>query len=85
MAQLAAADQLLGSEATRPRGTLVLGAHPELVMWPWLSQFHENYPDIQIDVRNVTRPTIKTVPADVYLVHGCQAMRIWCGARSRGY
>src|SRR5688572_19842978 len=67
LAQIDVADQLLGGEVSRPRGTLVLGAHPELVMLPWLSRFHESYPDIQIDVRNVTRPTIKTISADVYL------------------
>jgi LysR family transcriptional regulator, regulator for bpeEF and oprC len=69
LTQVAAADQLVG-ETSRPRGTLVLGAHRELVMLPWLSRFHETYADIQLDVRNVTRPTIKTTPADVYLVHG---------------
>jgi DNA-binding transcriptional LysR family regulator len=70
VAQLAAADQLLADDTRRPSGTLVVAAHPELVMLPWLSRFHETYPDIQIDIRNVTRPTIKTVAADVYLVHG---------------
>jgi LysR family transcriptional regulator, regulator for bpeEF and oprC len=70
LTQLVAADQLLDSEASRLRGTIVLAAHPELVMLPWLSRFHGAYPDIQIDIRNVTATTIQTVPADVYLVHG---------------
>ena len=70
VAQLVAADQLLDSDTSRLRGTVVLAAHPELVMLPWLSRFHERYPDIQVDVRNVTSTTIQSVPADVYLVHG---------------
>ncbi len=37
LAQMTAADQLVSGEATRPKGTLVVGAHPELVMLPWLS------------------------------------------------
>jgi DNA-binding transcriptional LysR family regulator len=70
VAELTAADELVVEEATRPRGTLVVGAHPELVMLPWLSRFHERYPDIQIDVRAVTRLTIKDTVAEVYIVHG---------------
>jgi LysR family transcriptional regulator for bpeEF and oprC len=70
LAQLTAADELVGEETVRPRGTLVVGAHPELVMLPWLSRFHERYPDIQIDLRAVTTMTIKDTPAEVYLVHG---------------
>jgi len=68
--QLTAADELISGEAIRPRGTLVLAAHPELVMLPWLSRFHERYPDIQIDVRPVNRLTIKDTAAEVYIVHG---------------
>ena len=69
-AQLVAAEELVGEAASRPRGTLVIGAHPELVMLPWLSRFHERYPDIQLDIRPVTRTTLHEVPADAYLVHG---------------
>lgn len=69
-AQLAAADEVLEDRAARAHGTLVIGAHPELVMLPWLSRFHARYPDIQIDVRPVTRQTLQSTPADVYLVHG---------------
>jgi DNA-binding transcriptional LysR family regulator len=70
VAQLTAADEVVIEEGSRPRGTLVVGAHPELVMLPWLSRFHERYPDIQLDVRAVTRLTIKDTPAEVYIVHG---------------
>lgn len=70
LAQMAAADQLVGVEASVPHGTLVLGAHPELVMLPWLSRFHESYPDIQIDIRTITRSPIHNTPAEVYLLHG---------------
>lgn len=70
VAQLAAADESVGIEAMRPRGTLVVGAHPELVMLPWLSRFHQRYPDIQLDVRTVNRLTIHNTPAEAYLVHG---------------
>ena len=73
LAQLAAADQSVGAEDNRLRGTLVIGAHPELVTLPWLSRFHEAYPDIQLDMRAVTRVTMRDTPADVYLVHGWPA------------
>ncbi len=67
--QLNAADQLVGQTAQQ-RGTLVIGAHPELVLLPWFSRFHARYPDLVLDVRPVNRRTLQDVPADVYLVHG---------------
>jgi len=57
--QLAAADDALRSGAVRPSGTLVVGASPIIsqhCILPALPQFHERYPDIHIDVRNVDRP-----------------------------
>lgn len=70
LAQLHAADLTVRAGASEPRGTIIVGAHAELVDMPWLSEFHGLYPDVHIDVRPVTRATIQTTPADVYLVHG---------------
>jgi len=70
IAQLAAADQLVGGEGASPRGTLIIGVHPEIVMQPWLSGFHERYPDIQIDIRMVTCRTVQEIAAEVYVLHG---------------
>lgn len=70
ISQLSAADDMVGAEAVRVRGTLVVGSHPELVMRPWLSKFRERHVDIQIDIRTVNRLTLHSIPADVYLVHG---------------
>src|SRR3546814_4526896 len=58
--QLAAADEALRGAAVRPRGTLVVGTSPIIsqhCILPALPLFHARYPDIQIDVRNVDRPT----------------------------
>lgn len=70
IAQLEAADQMVRGGTSGRRGTILLGAHPELVELPWVSEFHGRYPDVQVDVRLVTRGTIQTTPADLYLVHG---------------
>jgi len=71
--QLAAADQVIAAERHHTRGSLVIGAHPELASLPWLREFHAAYPDVQIDLRIVSRPTISKTPADAYLVHGWPA------------
>lgn len=68
--QLNAADQSVGRQHNQQHGTVVVGAHAELVMPTWLSRFHQSYPDIHLDVRAVSRVTMRDVAADVYLVHG---------------
>jgi len=70
MSQLDAADAIVRTGVSEPKGTIILGAHAELADMPWLSEFHSQYPDVQVDVRPVTRGTIQSTPADVYLVHG---------------
>jgi LysR family transcriptional regulator, regulator for bpeEF and oprC len=70
LAQITAADDLASDEVSRVCGTLVVGAHPELVMMPWLAGFHERYPDIQIDLRTVGQTTIHETAAEVYVLHG---------------
>jgi DNA-binding transcriptional LysR family regulator len=70
LAQIDAADDLASDEASRLRGALVVGAHPELVMMPWLSRFHDRYPEIQIDIRTVSQRTILETTAEIYLLHG---------------
>lgn len=57
---LADADEALSGAAARPRGTLVVGAPPILsqhCLLPALPEFHARYPDIQLDIRTVDKPT----------------------------
>src|SRR3546814_4903356 len=72
--QLAAADEALRGAAVRPRGTLVVGTSPIIsqhCILPALPLFHARYPDIQIDVRNVDRPTsLDASAAEVMVLYG---------------
>lgn len=56
--QLEAADAAMARTESRPRGTLVVGA-PGFVLQSWLlpalPAFHASYPDIQLDLRMITR------------------------------
>lgn len=73
LAQLAAADEGISEEALRPRGTLTLGAHPQLAksIMPALPRFHARFPDLQIDIRVVNRINeINDTAAEVFLVQG---------------
>jgi DNA-binding transcriptional LysR family regulator len=58
--QLAAADDALRGAASRPLGTLVIGA-PAIIsqhcIVPMLPVFHQRYPDIEIDIRTVDKPS----------------------------
>lgn len=58
--QLKFADESLRGAASRPRGTLVLGC-PTIIsqhcIVPELPTFHSRYPEIQIDIRTVDKPT----------------------------
>lgn len=54
------ADDAIKGSADRPRGTLVIGAPPTLsqhCILPALPRFRAQYPDIQVDLRSVDRPT----------------------------
>ncbi|WP_423195637.1 MULTISPECIES: LysR family transcriptional regulator [unclassified Cupriavidus] len=56
--RLALAEEALRGAASRPHGTLVVGAPPIIsqhCILPALQEFHARYPDIQIDVRTVDR------------------------------
>lgn len=58
--RLADVDEAISGAGARPRGTLVVGAPPILsqhCILPELPAFHARYPDIQLDIRNVDRPT----------------------------
>ena len=72
--QLAAADEALRGAAVRPRGTLVVGTSPIIsqhCILPALPLFHARYPDIQIDVRNVDRPTsLDASAAEIMVLYG---------------
>lgn len=60
----------VSSDAQEARGTLILATQPEVGMLPWLTDFHKHYPDVQLEVRNLTRTAIRATPADAYLLHG---------------
>lgn len=72
--KLAAADESLKGEAANVQGTLVVGAPQMLAqhcLLPALPRFHARFPDLQIDIRDIVRPTdtdARTV--DVYVQWG---------------
>jgi LysR family transcriptional regulator for bpeEF and oprC len=72
--RLADVDEAITGAAARPRGTLVVGAPPILAqhcVLPELPAFHARYPDIQVDIRNVDRPTSPEAKAvDVMVLYG---------------
>lgn len=72
--QLALADEGLRGATSRPRGTLVIGATPQLAQYclvPSLPKLRARYPELDIDIRSVYRLTdIEPGAVDVYLVHG---------------
>lgn len=74
LAQVAAADETVSVAATRPRGTLVVGAPPFLsqhCLLPALPGFHARYPDIQLDIRTVDRVTAPEAKlAEVLILYG---------------
>jgi DNA-binding transcriptional LysR family regulator len=56
LAQLAAADDLIGASAARPRGAVVVGTTPvfgQHCLLPALAEFHARYPDLQVEIRTV--------------------------------
>jgi DNA-binding transcriptional LysR family regulator len=68
--QLAALDEAVSLSASRPSGTLVIGAHPQLAHH-LLPLFHARYPDIQVDFRILNRMTDADAgTVDVFLLHG---------------
>ncbi|HET9579143.1 MAG TPA: LysR family transcriptional regulator [Usitatibacter sp.] len=72
--QLADADDAVSGAASRPRGTLVIGA-PAFVLQNCLvealPQFHSRYPEIQLDLRIVSRLSDPDADAaDVLLLFG---------------
>lgn len=72
--QLAAADAAVGAAATRPSGTLVVGA-PAFVLQSCLAEhvprFHVRFPDIQLDFRIVSGVTeANAASIDVFLLLG---------------
>lgn len=72
--ELAALDAAVSRSAENPSGTLVIGAPSQLAqhfLLPALPRFHARYPEIQIDIRIVQRPSDPDAGAvDVFLLHG---------------
>lgn len=72
--KLDAADEALRGAVARPRGTLVVGAPPILsqhCILPALPAFHARFPDIQVDVRTVDRPSAPGAEAaEVFVLYG---------------
>ena len=72
--QLAAADEALAGETANVRGTLAVGTPRTLAqhcLLPALPRFHARYPDLQIEIRDVARPTDADARAvDVYVQWG---------------
>ncbi len=65
------AEEALRGGAVRPRGTLVVGTSPIIsqhCILPALSEFHARYPEIQVDIRNVDKPTSPDAGASEVLV-----------------
>jgi LysR family transcriptional regulator for bpeEF and oprC len=74
LSQLQRADEVLRGASSRPKGTLVIGC-PSILsrhcIVPELPKFHALYPDIQIDVRTVDKPTaIEANVAEAQVVFG---------------
>lgn len=74
MRQLALADESLRGAASRARGTLVVGCPTILsqhCIVPALAEFHRLYPDIQLDIRMVDKPTaLDANVAEVQILYG---------------
>jgi DNA-binding transcriptional LysR family regulator len=74
LGQLKLADESLRGAASRPKGTLVLGCSTIIsqhCIVPELPKFHALYPDIQIDIRTVDKPTaIEADVAEVQVLFG---------------
>ena len=72
--QLAVADEALRGAAANVRGTLVVGSPQMLAqhcLLPALPRFHARYPDLQIDIRDITRATDADAGAvDVQVIWG---------------
>lgn len=72
--QLNSADEALRGAASRPRGTLVVGSPTILsqhCILPWLPEFHQLYPEIQVDIRTVDKPTaVDANVAEVQVLYG---------------
>lgn len=72
--QIARADEGLRGASSRPHGTLVIGATPQLAQYcivPELPRFRARYPDLDLDIRSVYRISESDHGVvDAYLLHG---------------
>lgn len=72
--QVAAADEAVSGATVRARGSLVIGAQPQLAVHcigPTLPRFHDRHPEIQIDVRVINRINdADASAADVFILLG---------------
>lgn len=56
--QIATASEVVGSARDKPRGTVVVGASTQVArhcIVPGLAEFHARYPDVEVDLRDVSR------------------------------
>lgn len=74
--QIATASEAVGSAKDKPRGTVVVGASTQVArhcLVPALAEFHARYPDVEVDLRDVSRlnePSASSV--EVFLLMGWQ-------------
>jgi DNA-binding transcriptional LysR family regulator len=60
-----------GADANKARGTLIIATTPELSVLSWLQNYHRIYPDMQVEIRHLSRKqAISAIAADVYLLLG---------------
>lgn len=74
--QIATASEAVGSTRDKPRGTVVVGTSTQVArhcLVPALAEFHARYPDVEVDLRDVSRlnePAATNV--EVFLLLGWQ-------------
>lgn len=73
LALLSNAASMINGEETRPSGKLRVGGHGHYLrcLAPWLPEFHDHYPDLELDLRIMTRPgDLDDSSYDVMIVQG---------------
>lgn len=74
--QIATASEAVGSARDRPRGTVVVGSSTQVArhcLVPVLAEFHARYPDIEVDLRDVSRLNEPgALGVEVFLLMGWQ-------------
>ena len=72
--QLIDADDAIRGSVDRPYGSVVIGAPPTIAqhcIMPALSEFQSRYPDLQVDLRTVDKPSAEYAnEAEIMVLHG---------------